>query len=41
MLQTLADPSHKDQVEGRLKQVQQDSSLKPILDEIKSGVQLQ
>jgi len=37
MLQTLADPSHKNQVEGRLAQVREDPSLKPILDEIESG----
>eukprot|EP00252_Welwitschia_mirabilis_P023232 TRINITY_DN652_c0_g1_i1.p1 TRINITY_DN652_c0_g1~~TRINITY_DN652_c0_g1_i1.p1 ORF type:complete len:338 (+),score=97.24 TRINITY_DN652_c0_g1_i1:215-1228(+) len=37
MLQNLAHPSHKEQMEARLARVRQDPALKPILDDIESG----
>ncbi|KAG9130620.1 hypothetical protein Leryth_011868 [Lithospermum erythrorhizon] len=37
MLENLANPAHKDQLEERMARVKEDPSLKPILDEIESG----
>lgn len=37
MLESLANPAQKDQLEERMARVKEDPSLKPILDEIESG----
>ncbi|KAF8398631.1 hypothetical protein HHK36_017562 [Tetracentron sinense] len=37
MLENLANPSYKDQLEERMAHIKEDSSLKPILEEIESG----
>lgn len=37
MLESLANPSQKDQIEERMAKIKEDPSLKPILDEIESG----
>ncbi|RWR79131.1 ankyrin repeat domain-containing protein 2B [Cinnamomum micranthum f. kanehirae] len=37
MLDSLANPSHKEQLEERMARIKEDPSLKPILDEIESG----
>lgn len=37
MLESLANPSNKEQIEERMARIKEDPSLKPILDEIESG----
>lgn len=37
MLENLANPTHKDQLEERMARIKEDPSLKPILDEIETG----
>lgn len=37
MLESLANPAQKDQLEERIARVKEDPSLKPILDEIETG----
>ncbi|KAJ0973478.1 hypothetical protein J5N97_021437 [Dioscorea zingiberensis] len=37
MLESLANPSHKEQLEEHMARIKKDPSLKPILDEIESG----
>lgn len=37
MLESLTNPSQKDQLEERMAKIKDDPSLKPILDEIESG----
>ncbi len=37
MLESLANPSQKDQIEERMARIKEDPSLKPILEEIESG----
>ena len=37
MLETLGNPSQKDQLEAQMSRIKEDPSLKPILDEIESG----
>ena len=37
MLESLTNPSHKEQIEERMARIKDDPSLKPILDEIESG----
>lgn len=37
MLESMANPSQKDQLEERMARIKEDPSLKPILDDIESG----
>lgn len=37
MLESLTNPTKKDQIEERMAKIKEDPSLKPILDEIESG----
>lgn len=37
MLESLSNPSQKDQLEERMARIKEDPSLKPILEEIESG----
>lgn len=37
MLESLTNPSQKDQIEERMARIKEDPSLKPILEEIESG----
>lgn len=37
MMETLGNPSQKDQIEAQMLRIKEDPSLKPILDEIESG----
>lgn len=37
MMESLTNPTKKDQIEERMAKIKEDPSLKPILDEIESG----